>query len=202
MDAVATSTSEHLPSYANVTWRRRFLRDGLLHPIAFNVLVKLRHLGTENIPAVGPVILLMNHIAFIDPVVTGVALKQRWVTPLAKKEVMRYPILNGLIKMWGVVPVDRFQMDRKALQQTLALLEAEHCVLIAPEGTRHPEMQALKEGFVFLATKANAIIVPAALEGTDRFGRRPRDPGPHGHRSRLSNRPIACPPPPWYLWKS
>lgn len=149
--------------------RRRFLRDGLLYPIGFTLLVKPTFYGVENIPTEGPVIILMNHIGLIDPVVAGNALRRRSVTPLGKQEVLNYPIINLMVHMWGFVPVDREGVDRTALMQTLALLEAGHCILIAPEGTRHHEMQTLKEGFVYLATRTNAVIVPTGLAGTDKF---------------------------------
>lgn len=164
--------ADHLPAFAHgglPTGRRHFLRDGLLYPIGFTLLVKPTFSGVENIPAEGPAIILMNHIGLIDPVMAGIAVRRRSVTPLGKKEVLSYPIINVLVRMWGVVPVDREGVDRTALMQTLALLEAGHCILIAPEGTRHHEMQTLKEGFVYLATRTNAVIVPTGLAGTEHF---------------------------------
>ncbi|MCI0711085.1 MAG: 1-acyl-sn-glycerol-3-phosphate acyltransferase [Chloroflexi bacterium] len=164
--------ADHLPVFAHgglPVGRRRFLRDGLLYPIGFTLLVKPTFFGVENIPTEGPAIILMNHIGLIDPVMAGIAVRRRSVTPLGKKEVLSYPIINILVRMWGVVPVDRAGVDRTALLQTLALLEAGHCILIAPEGTRHHEMQTLKEGFVYLATRTNAVIVPTGLAGTAHF---------------------------------
>lgn len=167
------TANSNLPAFAQnglPEWRRRLLRDWLLYPIGFNFLVKPQFFGTEHIPAAGPTILLMNHIASIDPVVVGNAVKKRTVTPLAKQEVMSYPVLSGLIKFWGAIPVDREGVDRRALLQALAVLQEGHILLIAGEGTRSPQLQPLKEGFVYLATKANAAIVPAAVNGTDQFG--------------------------------
>lgn len=164
---------KYLPAYARLTglpaWRRRFLRDWLLHPIGLRFLVKLEASGFENIPHSGPTIILMNHIAALDPILAGIALQKRLVTPMAKREVLHYPVLNWLIRMWGVIPVDRQQADRQALNRILAMLDAGHCVLVAPEGTRHPHMQALKDGIAYMATKTNAILVPTGVEGCDRF---------------------------------
>ncbi len=165
---------KYLPAFVRSSglpvWRRQFIRDWLLHPIGLRFLVKLEASGFENIPHSGPTIILMNHIAALDPVLAGIALKKRLVTPMAKREVLHYPALSWLIRMWGVIPVDRQQADRQALNRVLAVLDAGHCVLVAPEGTRHPHMQALKDGIAYMATKTNAILVPTGVEGCDQFG--------------------------------
>lgn len=170
----STPSNKYLPAFARSSglpaWRRRFLRDWLLHPLGFRLFVKFSSTGLENVPQRGPTIILMNHIAGLDPVMAGVALQKRLVTPLGKKEVLTYPVLSWLIRMWGVIPVDREQIDRSALSRILAVLEAGHCILIAPEGTRHPQMQQLKDGIAYIATKTNAIIVPTGVEGCDDFG--------------------------------
>jgi 1-acyl-sn-glycerol-3-phosphate acyltransferase len=162
LPAFATARTLHL--------RRRFLRDWFLFRFAYLFLVKRIAIGEENIPTDGPAILIMNHIAFIDPVVVG-GVKVRFVTPLAKKEVIGYPVLNWLVRSWGVIPVDRMAIDRQALLQVIALLKAGHCVLIAPEGTRHAAMQEFLAGLAYVATKVpETVVVPAAVEGTDQFG--------------------------------
>src|SRR5262249_50059531 len=44
--------------------------------------------GLENLPATGPAILMINHIAFIDPIVVMGNLPRN-IVPLAKAEVYR-----------------------------------------------------------------------------------------------------------------
>jgi 1-acyl-sn-glycerol-3-phosphate acyltransferase len=47
---------------------RRFLRF-LLRYLGFTLLIKLDRVeGLENVPAEGAAILLINHIAFVDPI--------------------------------------------------------------------------------------------------------------------------------------
>ena len=171
--SVSNHRQKYLPAFARSSglpaWRRRFVRDWLLHPIGLRFLVKLHATGHENIPATGPTIILINHIAGLDAVLAGVALQKRSVTPLGKREVLHYPVLSWLIRMWGFIPVDRQQADRQALNRALAMLDAGHCLLVAPEGTRHPHMQTLKDGIAYMATKTNAVIVPTGVEGLDMF---------------------------------
>lgn len=148
--------------------RRRFLRF-LLSTIAFPWLVRIRSVvGRENVPQSGPAILLINHIAFVDPIVVMQALK-RDIVPLAKIEVYEYPVIGLLPKIWGVIPIRRDEVDRRAIQRSLAVLKAGEVILVAPEGTRNSSLQQGKEGVAYLASRSGAPVIPVALEGTEGF---------------------------------
>ncbi len=149
--------------------RRRFFRDGLLRPLGFGLLVKPTVEGREHIPASGPVIFIMNHIAAIDPFVLVGTVRSRYVVPMTKIENYQHPIIGLIARAWGAYPVRRDEVDRQALASTLAILEQGWPVLIAPEGTRRPSLSEAKEGMVYIAIKGNASIVPVGLDGTDQF---------------------------------
>jgi 1-acyl-sn-glycerol-3-phosphate acyltransferase len=168
-----TAASQHIHPVVlrqdRYDWRRRILRDALLRPIGFGLLVKPRVEGRDYLPASGPTLLIMNHIGAIDPVVVVGAARPRFVVPMSKVENYSNPLFRFIIYAWGVYPVRRGEVDRQALESTIALLEQNRPVLIAPEGTRHPVLQPAKDGMTYVATRANAIIVPVGLDGTDRF---------------------------------
>jgi 1-acyl-sn-glycerol-3-phosphate acyltransferase len=149
--------------------RRRLLRDFLLRPVGFGLLVKPHVEGRERIPTSGPTLLIMNHVSAIDPFVVVGTVYPRYVVPMSKVENYRSPLIRLIIRSWGVYPVRRGEVDRQALASTLALLEQDRPVLIAPEGTRYPALSDAKDGMAYVATKANAIIVPVGLDGTDQF---------------------------------
>lgn len=169
--------------YNHAYWekRRRFLRF-LLRTLAFTMLVKLDHVeGLENIPVSGPAILLINHIAFVDPI-TVLHVVPRNIVPMAKIEVYNYPLIGIFPRLWGVIPVRREEVDRRAVQSALDVLHAGEIVLIAPEGTRTPQLQRGKEGMAYLASRSGVPIVPVAIFGTNgfpalRFSHRWREPG-------------------------
>lgn len=165
--------SSHVPAIVRqqprYTLARRLLRDALLRPVGLRVLVQPTISGQHFIPRQGPALLVMNHIGFIDPVVVLGAVTERWVIPMSKIENFKAPVIGQLAQWWGAYPVDRNRMDRAALQNTVDLLNAGHCVLIAPEGTRQPAMIKAKSGFTYVATKTNAAIVPIGLADTDQF---------------------------------
>ena len=115
---------------------------------------------------------MMNHIGAIDPVVCMGAVSNRWVIPMTKVENARNPFFGVFVKLWGAFTVDRGAIDRRAIKNAIELLQAGQMVLVAPEGTRHPEgLAEPKDGFVYIATKAGATILPAALSGTQETGR-------------------------------
>lgn len=175
-------------NHAHFEFRRGILRF-LMRSIGFQVLAKLDHVeGLENIPASGPAILMINHIAFIDPIVV-LNVVPRNIVPLAKMEVYDYPFIGIIPKLWGVIPVRREEFDRHAIQQVLDVLRAGEMVLVAPEGTRNPFLQPAKEGIAYLASRAGAPIIPVAIEGTPgfpalRFTRAWRGPGATVHFGR------------------
>lgn len=161
--------------------RRRWILRWMIKNIGFRFLLKFDRVnGTENFPESGPVIVMINHIAFVDPIVVMANLPRN-VVPMAKIEAYQYPVWGIFPKLWEVIPVRRQSIDRRALRHALNVLRAGESILIAPEGTRGPELQRGKEGVAFLATRTQATIVPAAIEGTKGFPsinpRRWRAPG-------------------------
>lgn len=162
-------------------WRRVFLRF-LLKTIGFTLLAKLDYVeGLENVPRQGPAILMINHIALIDPIVVLHTLPRN-IIPLAKIEVYNLPVIGIFPKLWGVIPVRREEVDRRAIQQVLDVLSAGEIVLVAPEGTRSPQLSQGKEGIAYIAVRSQAPIIPVAIEGTTgfpsfRFSKRWAEPG-------------------------
>lgn len=154
--------------HARLERRRNFLRF-LLKYVGFTMLAKLDRVeGLENVPREGPALLMINHIAFIDPIVVMHVLKRN-ITPLAKIEVYSYPIIGILPRLWGVIPVRREDVDRRAVQMVLEVLRAGEIVLVAPEGTRSPKLQQGKAGIAYLASRSGAPVVPVAIQGSEGF---------------------------------
>lgn len=146
-----------------VAWRRHLMKR-ILKPIGFGLLWDVTLSGVENIPSEGGTILMMNHIAAIDPIVCIGAVDHRFVIPMSKIENAQHPVMGMFLRAWDVYTVDRDTLDRRALTQSIDLLCAGYLILIAPEGTRHPEGLAEgKDGLTYIAAKSGAAIVPTAL---------------------------------------
>jgi 1-acyl-sn-glycerol-3-phosphate acyltransferase len=139
---------------------------GLLR-LLLHVLLRVETTGLENIPGSGPVIIIINHIAFLDPVVVcGIA--PRLIIPMAKKEAFDSVWLGPLLRAYGAIPVQRGEADLRAIKSTLHMLAQGSAILMAPEGTRSPnyQLQPAKEGAALIALKSGAIVVPVGVTGT------------------------------------
>jgi 1-acyl-sn-glycerol-3-phosphate acyltransferase len=148
--------------------RRRILR-WLIDNVAFRILAKFDRVeGLEHFPEKGPAILMINHIAFIDPIVV-LACMPRNIVPMAKVEVYRIPVWGIFPWIWHVIPVRRGEVDRRALRMALEVLSAGEVILVAPEGTRGPCLRRGKMGIAYLASRSGAPVIPVAVEGTKGF---------------------------------
>jgi len=138
--------------------------------ILFKILLKVEIVGLENVPLEGPLIFMINHVSFLDPVFI-IALMPRQVTPFAKVETLSYPALGLLIRLYGVVSVRRGEVDRQALRQAIEVLAKDEALLIAPEGTRshHGQLQQARDGIAYIALRTGATIVPVAILGQEKF---------------------------------
>jgi 1-acyl-sn-glycerol-3-phosphate acyltransferase len=135
--------------------------------LLMKLLLRLEVSGLENIPSTGPVIIVINHIAFLDPLmVCGVS--PRLVIPLAKKEAFDSFLWRPFLTVYGAIPVQRGEADTRAVRAALKVLKHNGAILMAPEGTRSPtyELQPGKEGAALIALRSEATIVPIGITGT------------------------------------
>ena len=163
------SLSESVQTYVerqpSLAWRRSLMRSAIRF-LGFKVMWDVSVTGAENVPDSGPAILMMNHISLLDPVLCMGAVMNRFVIPMSKIENMSNPLLNPFIRFWGAYSINRGEIDRRALVSSIELLKSGQLILIAPEGTRQKNgLTHPKEGMAYIATKADAIIVPAAISG-------------------------------------
>jgi 1-acyl-sn-glycerol-3-phosphate acyltransferase len=147
---------------------RRFLN--FLLRIAFKLLLNLEVVGLENVPSEGPLILMINHTSFLDPVVAG-GVMPREVVAMSKVENFHDPILGIIVRLYGAFPVRRGEVDLQATRRALEVLHNGEVLLMAPEGTRSKEscLQPGHDGMTFIAYRANAPVLPMAITGVKDF---------------------------------
>lgn len=138
----------------------------------FRLFYRWEVIGSENIPASGPVILCSNHISNYDPLIVGCSSERR-VHFMAKEELFRIPIVSFLIRQFGAFPVKRGAADRSAIRSTLQILEEGKVLGIFPEGTRSKTGDLKKglPGVAMFALKSQAAVVPVAIVGPYRLFR-------------------------------
>jgi 1-acyl-sn-glycerol-3-phosphate acyltransferase len=165
MSEIASSVHNYIARQSSLVWRRRLMR-GLIRLLGFRVLWRVEVAHAERVPDNGPSIIMMNHISAIDPILCMGAVTNRFVIPMTKIENIRNPFFRPFIDWWGAYTVKRGEVDRQALMNSIELVKAGQLILVAPEGTRqlHGLIEA-KDGLAYIATKADAVIIPTGISG-------------------------------------
>ncbi len=141
----------------------------VLHTLSVT-LTKVEIRGLERVPMKGPLILAFNHIHYLDPYVL-VSILPRYNVPISKIENFDIPVIGWTMVKFGVIPVRRKAVDRKALQAALDVLAAGHIFVIAPEGTRSDDhaLQRPRGGLAYIALHSGAPIQVVGITGTPEF---------------------------------
>ena len=136
----------------------------------FNSYWRGKVTGREHFPPPGrPVLVaLLHHTSALDVFAMGVAV-QRPLYFLTKRETFALPILGPIFARIGGIAADRDKQDLPAIRQMLTALQGNHWLAVAPEGTRSKDGTLLPfdPGFLWLAQKSKALILPAVLWGVD-----------------------------------
>jgi len=125
----------------------------------------------SKVPINGPLILVLNHINFLEVPLVYTHLLPRNLASIVKKETWRNPVLGFLGYIWEAIPLDRKVTDIAAMRKSLQALKNGRILLIAPEGTRSGDgkLQFGHAGVVQLALHSGASIIPIAHFGGEKI---------------------------------
>jgi len=124
--------------------------------------------GLENLPD-GPAVIALNHTSYMDAVVMLSVLDWRGYAFVAKREFLGNFVMRTLLKGFGTVFVERFDVQKSA-EHADELAEAARrgvSPIIFPEGTlkRHTGLAPFRTGAFQVAAQAGIPVVPVALRG-------------------------------------
>ncbi|MFC0673337.1 lysophospholipid acyltransferase family protein [Brachybacterium hainanense] len=144
----------------------------LLRPLA-RLLARRTWLGTENLPPRGAVIACGNHSGPFDAIAYGHLLQASGAAPrfLAKESLFRVPVLGGLLRASGQIPVARgTARTARALDAAERALQRGELIMVFPEGTytRDPHGWPMRPrlGAARLALRTGAPLLPIACWGS------------------------------------
>lgn len=130
-----------------------------------------RHL--DRLPQTGGFVLATNHISHIDPVTVALFVNRQRRLPrfLAKDALFKAPLVRGVLRSTGQVPVYRGTADAgRAYTEAVAAVRDGDVVVVYPEGTltRDPGLWPMtgKTGAAHIALTAGVPVIPVAHWGS------------------------------------
>lgn len=134
-------------------------------------LFRVKLIGAENEPEDGTFLICANHISEADPLILGACLKHN-PRYMAKKELMKVPVIGKLITALGAYPIDRGGNDVAAIRKTVDFLKNGESVIMFPQGTRcrgvDPAETRFRNGCALIAARAGVPVLPIYI-GTKNF---------------------------------
>jgi acyl-[acyl-carrier-protein]-phospholipid O-acyltransferase/long-chain-fatty-acid--[acyl-carrier-protein] ligase len=121
-------------------------------------------IGLEAMPATGGVLLLPNHISYVDAVILQLACP-RPIRFLVYDQIYRARFLHWGLRLLGAIPISP-KIARTAIETAVNALARGEVVCLFPEGalTRTATLQKLNRGYELIARKAHVSVMPVWLE--------------------------------------
>jgi 1-acyl-sn-glycerol-3-phosphate acyltransferase len=132
--------------------------------VAFHT--RSRHV--ERVPLHGPAIIAPNHFSAMDHFFCGIYMRRR-VQFMAKSQLFKPPLLNGILRIGGAFPVRRGKHDEESISTAKAILDRGGMIVIYPEGGRSRTARIgdrARPGIGRLALETGAPVVPVAIHGS------------------------------------
>lgn len=148
----------------------------LVLDVLARALFRVRVANTDRVPARGPVLLVANHVSFLDPCLIAVAARRagRTVRFLAVSSLFEVPLLGWALRTARAIPVERGAGTARMVADACAALDSGQAVVVYPEGTipRTGRPERARPGAGLLALSTTAPVVPVASWGVERGRRR------------------------------
>jgi 1-acyl-sn-glycerol-3-phosphate acyltransferase len=126
----------------------------------------LRREGLQHLPRRGPVILVCNHVSYMDAILLGSA-APRLIHFMVLQWMYDLLLLRWFYWGMGTVPVLAGGKDSHGIRRALKVLERGRVIGIFPEGSRSPDgrIRETQLGAAMLAALSGAPVVPAFIDG-------------------------------------
>jgi 1-acyl-sn-glycerol-3-phosphate acyltransferase len=135
------------------------------------LLCRIDDAQMARVPDRGPLIMVANHINFLEVPILYTHMHPRLMTGFAKAEAWKNPFFRFMGNLWGAIPLHRGETDMVAFRKALAALEEGYILPLAPEGTRSGDgrLQRGRSGVVLLALRSGLPILPMVYYGGEKF---------------------------------
>ncbi|MEA1893355.1 MAG: MFS transporter [Campylobacterota bacterium] len=136
---------------------------------AMELLSKTRHSysyeGLQNIPKSGGVLLLGNHVSWLDWVILQIPLSRK-INFLMDKDIYNWKVFHLFFKKGEAIPVSP-RASKDAFQEAHKRLVDGRIVGIYPEGeiSRDGELGKFYRGYELIPTNYDGVIIPYFIDG-------------------------------------
>jgi len=136
--------------------------------ILISVFYRARPTGLDNIPASGPVLVVSNHVSYMDAVLLAGSIR-RPMRFVMYYRIFEAPVLKSLFKGMKAIPIASAREDPTIMKYAFEAVDAElragNVVCIFPEGaiTRDGEVQRFRFGLEKILERRPVPVVPVAL---------------------------------------
>jgi 1-acyl-sn-glycerol-3-phosphate acyltransferase len=147
--------------------RRVFIRKSMtsIGKVLLFLLADVKIDGKERLPKKGPIILAGNHAAVLEAVMMAVY-NPGLVEFVGTGDIPFDPNYAWIANAYGLIPVNRGNLDRKSLHMGLDVLAQGGILGIFPEGgTWDPAQMQAQIGVAWLSYKSQASILPIGFGG-------------------------------------
>jgi 1-acyl-sn-glycerol-3-phosphate acyltransferase len=149
---------------------RQQLTNSALHGLT-SLMCRVDVAQLERMPEQGPLILVANHVNFLEIPVLYTRMGTRPIVAFTKVETWDSLLIRGLFDLSRAIPVRRGEADTNAFRRAAQVLETGHILAVAPEGTRSGDgrLQRGHPGVVMLALRTSVPLLPMAYYGGERL---------------------------------
>jgi len=131
----------------------------------FSFRYKFEYKGLKNIPTDKGVLLLGNHVSWIDWLILQVPIQKR-ISYLMDKDIYNYKLFNPILRKSNVIPISP-KSFKDAIKNASNNLKNGEVVALFPEGgiANTNELNEFKSGFRLIDTSENCIVVTFFIDG-------------------------------------
>jgi 1-acyl-sn-glycerol-3-phosphate acyltransferase len=135
------------------------------------IICKIDGNELKNIPEHGPLLIIVNHINFLEVPIISTRLLPREFYGLTKQETWNNPFFRILADNWGGIPINRSNPAITTMRTAEKVLKENKILFIAPEGTRSSDgkLRQGNSGIASIAIRTNTTILPIAHFGGEDF---------------------------------
>lgn len=129
------------------------------------LLYRVRSSGAEHFPAEGGVVLIANHLSYVDVVVLQLACPRR-IRFVAGSGLRQHAFLEWVLRKGGCITISSRQAT-EGFKRAVRALRSGEVVCLFPEGqiSRTGQLMRIQKGVELLAQQGRAPVVAAAIDG-------------------------------------